>query len=287
MNIAWIGLGVMGASMARRLLEVGHTLKVYTRSAEKAEGLIEEGAVWCEHPAACAEGAERICTMLGMPEDVRQVYLGSNGLLGAVSPGAVLIDFTTSSPSFAEEIAAAFAVDGHPVLDAPVSGGDVGARNGTLSIMVGGDRPAFDRMKPLLEVLGSTIVHQGGPGAGQRTKLCNQIAIASNMLGVCEALAFARESGLDPLNVLASIEHGAAGSWSLSNLAPRILKEDWSPGFFVRHFIKDMTLALEAAQEEGIQLPGLELALERYRLLAARGGELDGTQALMKTYDNG
>ncbi len=287
MNIGWIGVGVMGGAMAHRLLEAGHTLQVHTRSPEKAALLVQQGARWCDTPLACAQNAEVVCTMLGMPEDVREVYLGEKGLNGSASSTTTFIDFTTSSPTLAEEIAREMGGLGFPVLDAPVSGGDVGAKAGTLSIMIGGERNAFDGVTPLLEVLGKTIVYQGTAGAGQRTKLCNQIAIASTMLGVCEALVFAIRSGLDPIQVLSSIEHGAAGSWSLSNLAPRMLEGDWSPGFFVRHFIKDMTLALEAAQLEGLELPGLELSLQRYRKLASAGGGLFGTQALMKTYGKG
>lgn len=274
----------MGESMARHLMNAGHSLRIFTRTAAKATALIEAGARWCATPAEAAEGVEVICTMLGMPEDVRSVYLGEEGVIHTVSPGTVLIDFTTSSPSLAEELEQAFARKDCPVLDAPVSGGDIGAKNGTLSIMVGGSREAFSRVEPLLKLMSQTLVHQGKAGSGQRTKLCNQIAIASNMLGVCEAMVFARKSGLDPEQVLSSIEHGAAGSWSLSNLAPRMLAGDTSPGFFVRHFIKDMRLALEAAQQEGLSLPGLELSLARYRQLAEEGGEDLGTQALFNTY---
>ena len=271
--------------MAGHLMADGHTLRVFTRTRSKADPLLEKGAAWCASPAEAVQHAEVVCTMLGYPEDVREVYFGEQGVFSAVPDGAVLIDFTTSSPSLAREIAAKAAEKGLGSVDAPVSGGDTGARQAALSIMLGGETADVDRVRSLLERLGKNVVHQGPAGSGQMTKLCNQIAIASNMLGVCEALVFARAGGLDPNRVLQSIEHGAAGSWSLSNLAPRILDGDLDPGFFVHHFIKDMSMALETAIEENLELPGLELALNRYRLLARQGGEHLGTQGLIRLYE--
>ena len=285
MNIAFIGLGVMGNPMARHLLEVGHALRVFTRTRVKAEDLLEAGAEWAASPARAAAGAEMVCTMLGYPEDVREVYFGEEGVFAGAKAGTLLIDFTTSSPALARDIAEKAADGGMGVLDAPVSGGDRGAREAALSIMVGGAEADVARGREVLDCLGKNVVHQGPPGSGQTTKLCNQIAIASNMLGVCEALVFARAGGLDPRRVLESIEYGAAGSWSLSNLGPRILDGDLDPGFYVHHFIKDMSLALETAIEEDLELPGLELALNRYRRLAREGGELLGTQGLIRVYD--
>lgn len=285
MNIAFIGLGVMGGPMAGHLLEDGHSLRVYARTRGKAEDLLAAGAVWNENPAEAVREAEVVCTMLGYPDDVREVYFGGDGVLENAAEAALLIDFTTSSPALAREIAGQASKKGLGSVDAPVSGGDRGAREAALSIMVGGGEADVERARPLLERLGKNVVHQGPPGSGQMTKLCNQIAIASNMLGVCEALVFARAGGLDPRRVLDSIEHGAAGSWSLSNLAPRILDGDLDPGFYVHHFIKDMNLALETAIEEDLDLPGLELALNRYRLLARRGGDRLGTQGLIRVYE--
>lgn len=284
LKIGFIGLGVMGAPMAGHLIKAGHELFVYTRTPQKAQPLLEQGAVWCDSASAVAEKVEVVCTMLGFPEDVREVYLGEDGLLESVRDGALLIDFTTSSPSLAREIAKGAAERGASAVDAPVSGGDVGARNAALSIMVGAEPEDFGRAKPFLETLGSNVVLQGPPGSGQTAKLCNQTAIASTMLGVCEAIALARRGGLDPETVLKSIQGGAAGSWTLSNLAPRMLKDDPAPGFYVKHFIKDMRLALETAEAEGLDLPGLRLTLERYRRLEAEGGGDLGTQALIRGY---
>lgn len=285
MKIAFIGLGVMGNPMARHLLEAGHELCVHSRTPGKAEELLGAGAAWAEGPARAVKGAEVVCTMLGYPEDVREVYFGDGGVISGAEAGALLIDFTTSSPGLAREIAEEAANKGMASVDAPVSGGDRGAREAALSIMVGGSEEGVERAGPVLECVGRQVVHQGPAGSGQMTKLCNQIAIASTMLGVCEALVFARAGGLDPRRVLESIAQGAAGSWSLSNLAPRILEGDLEPGFYVHHFIKDMTLALETAIEEDLDLPGLELALNRYRLLARKGGGKLGTQGLIRVYE--
>ncbi|SDD89887.1 3-hydroxyisobutyrate dehydrogenase [Paenibacillus sp. UNCCL117] len=282
--VGFIGIGVMGKSMAGNLLEAGYKLHVYTRTPEKAEELVSRGAVWHDSPAALAEVCDAVLTMVGYPKDVEEIYLGERGLIAHAKQGAYLIDMTTSSPLLAGRIYEAAAERGLHALDAPVSGGDVGARERRLSIMVGGGEEAFAAVRPLLETMGTNIVLQGEAGAGQHTKMCNQIAIASNMLGVCEALAYAQASGLEPQKVLKSIETGAAGSWSLSNLAPRIIDGNYEPGFYIKHFIKDMGIALEAAKEMKLELPGLALAESIYRRLADQGYAEKGTQALYKAY---
>lgn len=286
-RIGFIGTGVMGRSMARHLIDGGYPMAVHNRSADKAQELVERGAVWCDTPAAAAGRSDVVITMVGYPRDVEEVYLGSNGIVEAMPPGGLAIDMTTSSPMLAVRIADAAAIRNIDVLDAPVSGGDRGAREGTLSIMVGGGEDAFERARPIFDRLGTTAVLQGASGAGQHTKMANQIAIAAGMVGVCEAMIYARRAGLDPFRVLGSIEHGAAGSWSLSNLMPRALRGDLDPGFFVKHFIKDMKIALDAAAEMGISLPGLALAEELYQKLAEDGGADLGTQALLRLYADG
>lgn len=286
-RIGFIGTGVMGRSMAGHLLDAGYPLIVHNRTPAKAQALLDRGASWANGPAEVASRSEVVVTIVGYPADVEDVYLGADGILAAMPKGGLTIDMTTSSPLLAVEIAGAAADAGIDALDAPVSGGDRGAREATLSIMVGGDREAFERAQPILERMGTTVVLQGGPGAGQHTKMANQISIAAGMVGVCEAMAYARRAGLDPFRVLDSIEHGAAGSWSLSNLMPRALRDDLEPGFFVRHFIKDMRIALDAAAEMGIDLPGLELAEQLYQRLAEDGGEDLGTQALLRLYADG
>jgi 3-hydroxyisobutyrate dehydrogenase len=282
--VGFIGLGVMGKSMASHIREAGYPLHVYTRTASKAEELVKYGAVWHDSPGSLAAACRIMITMVGYPHDVEEIYLGKDGLIEHAEPGAYLIDMTTSSPQLAVRIHEAAAAKGLHALDAPVSGGDIGARNRTLSIMVGGSEVDFNTMLPILERMGSNIVLQGPAGAGQHTKMCNQIAIASNMLGVCEALAYAKTSGLDPATVLGSIGTGAAGSWSLSNLGPRIIAGDFEPGFFVKHFIKDMGIALESAKEMKLDTPGLALAHSIYERLSALGYENKGTQILYKYY---
>jgi len=283
----WVGTGVMGLSMARRLLAAGAELAVTTRTRERARPLIEAGARWAESPAALADGREVIFTMLGFPSEVEEVYRGAEGLLAACAartrrsgPPPLLIDTSTSSPALAARIAAQAAEHGVLALDAPVSGGDIGAREGTLSIMVGGDAEGFERARPFLAALGRTIELQGPPGAGQHTKMVNQILIATNMIGVCEGLLYARRAGLDPERVLRSVGGGAAGSWSVANLAPRILRGDFAPGFFVEHFIKDLGIALDEAHRLGLALPGLALAKQLYEAVRAQGHGRSGTQAL-------
>lgn len=283
--VGFIGTGVMGRSMAGHLLNKGYTVTVYNRTQEKARELIDRGALWQEDLTKLASACQVIITMVGYPRDVEEVYLGSQGLVHHAEPGTYLIDMTTSSPKLAQKIHAAAMAKSLYAIDAPVSGGDVGAREARLAIMAGGDGEAFAAVKPLLELMGTNIVLQGGPGAGQHTKMCNQIAIASYMIGVCEALAYAKKAGLDPLAVIAGIESGAAASFSLSNLGRRMLAGNFDPGFYVRHFIKDMTIALEAAEEMGLMTPGLRLAKSLYEELAAQGAADCGTQALFQLYD--
>lgn len=284
MRIAFVGTGVMGRSLAAHLLAAGHEVRVHTRTRAKAESLLGAGAVWADSPAEAADGADAALSMVGYPADVAEVWRGPRGFLGVARPGQLLVDLTTSDPALARALADEARALGAEALDAPVSGGDRGAREATLSIMVGGSPVGFDQARPLLGVLGKTVVRQGGPGAGQLCKLANQIAIASGMVAVCEALAFAKASGLDPATVLASISGGAAGSWGLSNLAPRVLQGDFAPGFYVRHFTKDLGLALAAARAARVQLPGLELAARLYAEVEKAGDADLGTQALARLY---
>lgn len=279
-RIAWIGTGVMGHSMCGHLLEGGAQVSVYNRTRSKADALVARGAAWAETPAAAASTADVVFTMVGFPPDVREVYFGEQGVLSATRTGMVLVDMTTTEPSLAVEIARDAEARGAHALDAPVSGGDVGARNATLSIMVGGDAGALARVRPLLEAMGKTIVHEGGPGAGQHTKMCNQIVIAGTMVGVCESLLYGARAGLDLDTMLSSIRGGAAGCWTLENLAPRAVKGDFAPGFFVEHFIKDMGIALDEAARMQLPLPGLALVRQLYLATAAQGHGRLGTQAL-------
>ena len=280
--VGFVGTGVMGRSMAANLMKAGITVCVYNRTREKAEDLIADGAIWKDTPGEVAKASDIVITMVGYPKDVEEVYFNANGLLANAQEGAYLIDMTTSSPALAKKIYQTAKDQGIFAMDAPVSGGDIGAREGTLSIMVGADKDAFEEMRPLFELLGKNIQHQGGAGAGQYTKMANQIAIAGNMMGVSEAIAYAKQVGLDPTHVLDSIATGAAGSWSLSNLAPRMIRGDFAPGFYIKHFIKDMGIAIESAEEAGLTLPGLTLAKQLYNQLAREGLEDEGTQALFK-----
>lgn len=282
--IGFIGTGVMGKSMASHLLAAGYPVHVYSRTKAKAEELLRQGAVWKETAGDLASEASVVITMVGYPKDVEEVYFGADGIISRAKPGAYLIDMTTSTPSLARKIHEEAAGKGLRALDAPVSGGDIGAREARLTIMVGGDAADFEAVRPILSLMGKNIVLQGPAGSGQHTKMCNQIAIASNMIGVCEAIVYAEKAGLDPANVLKSIEAGAAGSWSLSNLAPRMIGGDFAPGFYIKHFIKDMNIALEAAKEMGLSTPGLELAKSLYEELAKQGEAESGTQALYKWY---
>ncbi len=285
--MAFIGTGVMGRWMAGHLLEAGYTLRVFNRTRAKAAPLIEAGARWCDSAGEAAAGADFVLTMVSYPFDVEAVYFDEGEILDRAEPGALLIDLTTSSPALAERIARAASERGMAALDAPVSGGDVGAKAGTLSLMVGGEAEAFERARPLFEIMGRNIVHQGDAGAGQRCKLVNQIAIAGTMLGLCEALTFAKASGLDCQRVLDSISQGAAGSVAMDKLAPRMLAGDFEPGFYVKHFIKDLGIALDSAYEMGLSLPGLAQAHALYMRLATRlDADDQGTQALIRLYDN-
>jgi 3-hydroxyisobutyrate dehydrogenase len=267
--------------MCGNLLAAGHTATISNRTRAKAEPLVERGAVWADTPAEVAAASEVVFTIVGFPEDVREVILGSEGVLAGAQSGAAIVDMTTSEPSLAVEIHAAAAAKGVDAIDAPVSGGDVGARNAALSIMVGGDTAAVERVRPLFEAMGKTIVHQGGPGAGQHTKMVNQILIATGMIGVCEALLYGFRAGLDLETVLESVGGGAAGSWSLTNYGPRMLAGNFDPGFMVDHFVKDMGIALAESRRMRLSLPGLALAQQLYVALQAQGGGRNGTHALL------
>lgn len=282
MKIGFIGTGVMGVSMAGHLLSSGENLMVYNRTPAKANPLLGRGAIWAESPEEMATHCDLIFTMLGYPYDVEEVV--QQKLIPGMKRGASIVDFTTSKPSLARELAAQGSEKGIEIVDAPVSGGDLGARNATLSIMIGGEDHAVRNVWPYLEKLGKTLVHQGGPGAGQFTKMSNQIAVAGTMLGMVESMAFAEKSGLDPEKVLSSIRGGAAGSWSLDNLSARVLKGDDEPGFYVKHFIKDLKIALDSAAELNLNLPGTEKALELYLRLQDKGMQDKGTQALFHLY---
>lgn len=284
LRIAFVGTGVMGSSMAGHLAKAGHTVAVHTRTRARADALVAAGARWADSPAAAADGADVAISMVGYPADVAEVWRGPRGFLASARPGQLLIDMTTSDPALARALAEESAARGAAALDAPVSGGDRGAREAALSIMVGGAPADFARAQPVLAAMGKTVVLQGGPGSGQLCKLTNQIAIASGMLAVCESLAFAKAAGLNPETVLASISGGAAGSWGLSNLAPRVLRGDFAPGFYVRHFVKDLGLALAAARALDLRLPGLELAASLYDRVVAAGDADLGTQALARLY---
>ena len=286
MRIGFIGIGVMGQSMAGHLLKAGHEMILHSRTRSKAEGLLARGARWADDLAGVGENSDLVITMLGYPEDVEAVYLGEDGLLEHSRPGQVWIDMTTSRPSLAEEIfnqAQNFEVSS---LDAPVSGGDIGAREARLSIMVGGREDTFRQCLPVLQLMGRNIVHQGAAGAGQHAKMCNQIVIASTMMGMCEAIAYSRVSGLNPTKMLESVGSGAAASWTLTNLAPRILKGDFNPGFYIKHFVKDMNIAMQEAFAMGLDTPGLQQALELYETLLEKGCGEEGTQALYKWYSD-
>jgi 3-hydroxyisobutyrate dehydrogenase len=280
-RVGWIGTGVMGASMCGHLLGAGHTVTVHNRTRSRADALLERGATWADTPADVAAASDVTFSIVGYPDDVREVLLAPSGAVGAAEPGSVVVDMTTSEPSLAVEVHEAAGARGVGALDAPVSGGDIGARNAALSIMVGGDAATFERVRPLFELMGKTIVHQGGPGSGQHTKMVNQILIATGMIGVCEALLYGYRAGLHPETVMQSVSGGAAGSWSLTNYGPRMLNGDFAPGFLVEHFVKDMGIALAEAKRMHLSLPGLALAEQLYVALIAQGGGRRGTQALL------
>lgn len=280
-KIGWVGTGVMGVSMCRHIMEKGFSVTVYNRTRGKAEPLIEKGAVWASSPGQVAASSDIVFTMLGFPDDVREVYIGKNGIFSGAKKGSFLVDMTTTSPILSMEIYSTAKEKGIHSVDAPVSGGDVGARSATLSIMVGGDQEAAEAVNPLFEIMGKKIVYQGAAGSGQHAKMCNQIVIASTMMGVCESLLYGYKAGLDMKTMLSAISGGAAACWSLDNLAPRILNRNFDPGFFVEHFIKDMGIALDEAKRMKIVLPGLSLAHQLYLSVIANGGAKRGTQALM------
>ncbi len=280
-RIGWIGTGVMGRSMCGHLIDAGYKATVYNRTAEKTNDLVAKGATLATTPKEVAQQSDVVFTIVGFPNDVQEVILGEQGVLAGCESGNTIVDMTTSKPSLAVEIAEAAAAKGVASIDAPVSGGDTGARNAALSIMIGGDKEAVDRIGPLFQMMGKTIVHQGGPGRGQHTKMVNQTLIASGMIAVCEGLLYATKVGLDLPTVLQSVSSGAAGSWSLSNLAPRMIDGDFDPGFFVEHFVKDMRIALDEAAAMNLSLPGLALAHQLYQAVIAQGHEKDGTQALL------
>lgn len=285
LRIGWIGVGVIGGACASRLVDAGYDVVLTTRTKSKATPLLDKGAEWADSARQVAVRSDLVFSTVGYPDDVRDVFFGKDGVLEAWSTGAenrVYVDMTTSSPELAESIQRAAREHGFGALDAPVSGGDVGAREGRLSIMVGGDEKDFATVLPVFEHLGTNIRRLGGAGAGQRAKTANQLLIAGNMIGVCESLLYAHQAGLNLDEVLASVSTGAAGSWSLSNLGPRILKGDFQPGFYVEHFIKDLGIALDDARRLGLALPGAALARQLYIALEAQGGGKLGTQALVK-----
>ncbi len=280
-RIGWIGTGVMGLSMCGHLLTAGYRMTVHSRTRSKAQPLLDRGAQWAESPRAAATESDVLFTMVGFPRDVRTVYFGETGVLVGARAGTVLVDMTTTQPSLSREIAAAASANDLSAIDAPVSGGDVGAKNASLSIMIGGNTTSVQAVMPLFELLGKWIVHQGEPGTGQQAKLCNQIVIAGTMVGVCESLLYGYKAGLDLNRMLESIRGGAAACWTLDNLAPKILQRNFDPGFFVEHFIKDMGIALEEANRMGLVLPGLTLAHQLYQAVQSLGHGRSGTHALM------
>ncbi len=280
-TIGWVGTGVMGRWMCQHIMDLGYSATVYNRTKAKVEPLIDAGASWADSPSEVAAASDVIFSIVGFPPDVREVYLGDNGVLKSAKSGSIIVDMTTTEPSLAQEIYAAAQPQGVSSIDAPVSGGDVGAREARLSIMVGGDGDAVEAVMPLFEAMGQNIVHQGGAGAGQHTKMCNQITIAGTMIGVCEALLYGYKAGLDLEVMLSSISGGAAACWSLDNLAPRVLQRNFDPGFFVEHFIKDMGIALDEAKKMNLSLPGLALVHQLYLAVQAQGHGRLGTQALM------
>lgn len=283
-KIGFIGTGVMGSSMVRHLLNAGHEVHVYNRTKKKAEPLIEAGAIWQDSPAEVTKQTNVVITIVGYPTDVEATYFGEKGILNAAKSGDILIDMTTSQPSLAVKIYEAAKDKGMAALDAPVSGGDKGAQNGTLTTMVGGDLVAFNKVKPILDTFSGKVMLQGPAGSGQHTKMANQIMIAGTMTGMTELMVYAKAAGLDVARVIEQVGSGAAGNWSLANYSPRILTDDYTAGFFVKHFIKDLKIALEEAEKLGVHLPGTKLAKELYERLADKGFEDAGTQALIKLW---
>ncbi|HAW85414.1 MAG: oxidoreductase [Spirochaetes bacterium GWD1_61_31] len=286
-KIAFIGTGVMGASMAGHLQKAGAQLTVYNRSPEKATALLSAGASWAATPAEAAKGANLVFSMVGYPADVEAIYFGPQGILAGATAGTILVDHTTSDPALAKRIAEAAAARGLPSLDAPVSGGDLGARSASLTIMVGGDQAAFDAVLPFFEVMGKTVILQGPPGSGQHTKMANQIAIAGTLAASVEAIIYAEKAGLEPRRVLSSIGGGSAQSWQLQNMVPRMLDGNFEPGFYSKHFLKDLRIALNAAKAMPVKLPVLELAERFFTQMAEQGYQDKGTHALYLLYKDG
>jgi len=279
-KIGWIGTGVMGISMAGHLIKQGYDLCIYNRTKNKAQPLIDLGAIWCDTPSEVAEKSDIIFTIVGFPKDVEEVYFGDEGIFKSAKAGSILVDMTTTAPSLAIQIDEKASALNIGAIDAPVSGGDVGAKNGTLSIMVGGKKQHVDEIMPLLEIMGKNIVYEGKAGSGQHTKMCNQITIAGTMIGVCESLLYGQKAGLDLEVMLQAISGGAAGCWTLTNLAPRIVDRNFDPGFYVEHFVKDMEIALAEARRVNLSLPGLALVHQLYKAVEAQGHGRKGTHAL-------
>ena len=284
-KIGFIGLGIMGAAMAGHLMDAGYELSVYNRTRSKTDALVARGAKYCESPGACARGQDAVITIVGYPKDVEEIYLGADGILANLDAGAYTADMTTSSPALAERIYVEAKKRGIHALDAPVTGGDMGARNATLNILVGGDEDAFNAMRPVFAAMGKNIVYEGSAGAGQKTKAANQIAIAGALAGACEAFAYARAAGLDVEKVYTSISGGAAASFQMSNMLRMALNGNFDPGFMIKHFVKDMTIGAETSKEYGVDLPVLEQVLREARAIEERGGGTDGTQSLLKYYE--
>lgn len=284
MKIGFIGIGVMGHSMVSHLMNAGNEAYVYNRTKSKANRIVEQGAIWKDTPQAVAESADVVFSIVGYPKDVEEIYYGENGIFSADVKGKILVDMTTSTPSLAEKIAKTALEKEAQALDAPVSGGDLGAKNATLTIMVGGGKAAYEKVLPLFQTIGKTYALHGGPGKGQHTKMANQIMIAGTMTGMTEMLVYGEAAGLDLAKVIETVGGGSAANWSLSNYAPRILKKDYTPGFFVKHFIKDLKIALNEAEKMKLDLPATKEATRLYELLAEKGYENDGTQALIKLW---
>ena len=284
-RVGFVGTGVMGQSMCRHIMEAGYSTTVYSRTKPKSQPMLDAGAAWADSPKAVAERSDVIFAIVGYPADVREVFLGPNGALSGAKAGAILVDMTTSEPSLAVEIAEAAMARSVGAIDAPVSGGDVGAKNGTLSIMVGGDAAALDAVRPLLECMGKTIVHQGPAGAGQHTKMVNQILIASALNGVCEAILYAKKAGLNAKTVLQSVGGGAAASWQLNNLGPKMIDGNFEPGFYAEHFVKDMTIALAEARQMKLPMPGTSLTAQLFNAVLAQGLGRKGTHALYQVLE--
>ncbi len=284
MNIGFIGVGIMGKSMVRNLMGAGHTVTIYTRSKQKVLDVIDEGAIWKDTVKECAMGQDAVLTIVGYPSDVEQVYFGDDGIIANVKEGGYIIDLTTSSPKLATEIYDRAKSRNVNALDAPVTGGDIGAKNGTLAILVGGDRDAFDYCLPIFNAMGKNISYCGKPGSGQHTKMCNQIAIAGTISGICEALAYAKAHDIDWQLLYNAISTGAAGSNQMNAALPKLIADDYTPGFYIKHFIKDLTIATEQAAAKGLELDVLNITLKTYKKLADDGYEDLGTQGLIKAF---